>query len=178
MARRTRRRYSRRRDKWSPNIVKIATTCIAPVGEFFIEEELAKNPAQSSSGISQKFTAKNFDISFTIEASNPGSLNYLEAITAYIMFVPQGFNLTSSSYAEHPEWILNYKYLGSPTSELTQTPNLIATQQYQPFKVKSRLSRKLNTGDRIVLYIQGSNGDEIERQFNIFGLVRWWSKAN
>ena len=181
MARYRRRRYYKRRGgRWSPNIIKVSNTNIAAIGEFFNYEDLAVNPTQSTTGVSQAFTVKNIEISFTIEGSTSNKIEYIESVTAYVMYVPQGMTITSSYYAEHPEYIMAYKYLGSPTVEYT--PNLsgnpISSQQYQPYKIKTRMSRKLQTGDRLVLYIQGSNEYTENVNYKIDGIVRWWSKAN
>jgi len=178
MARRRYRRYRRRSGRWAPNIVKISSTNNASVGEFYNYENLALNPVQTTTGVSQAFTVKNVEISFTIEGSVGGNTNYIESVTAYVMYVPQGMNITSSYYAEHPEYIMAYKYLGSPTIEYNPTTGIPQTQNYQPFKIRTRMSRKLQTGDRVILFIQGSNDYTATTQYKIDGVVRWWSKAN
>lgn len=176
MARRRYRRFRRRSGRWAPNIVKISSQVNATSGEFSNAEDLATNPLQSTTGVAQTFTVKNFEITFTLEGTDTNSMNNLESITAYVMYVPQGMTVTSSYYAQHPEYIMAYKYLGSPTS---YTSNQVTEQQnYQPYKIKTRLSRKLQTGDRIILYIQGSNQTSSTLTYIINGIVRWWSKAN
>lgn len=177
MARRRYRRYRRRSGRWAPNIVKVSSTNTASPGEFSNDEDLAVNPIQVNTGVSQTFTVKNLEISFTIEASeSSAAITNLEAITAYIMYVPQGMVVNSGYYADHPEYIMAYKYIGSPSGD----PVVSGTrgQQYQPYKIRTRLSRKLQTGDKIILYIQGSNESNGNLNYNIAGLVRWWSKAN
>lgn len=170
------RRYRRRSGRWAPNIVKISNTILATPGEFSASEDLATNSVQVNTGVSQTFTVKNVEITFNLE-SGTGSQGYLEALTAYIMFVPQGMTVSSSYYAEHPEYIMAYKYIGSPSSDSTGgTANY--GQNYQPYRIRTRLSRKLQTGDRIILYVQGSNENTNSVNFNIGGIVRWWSKAN
>jgi hypothetical protein len=178
--RRYRRSYRRRSGRWAPNIVKISSTVNAPSGEFSNSEDLALNPIQLNTGVSQAFTVKNFEISFTIEAETVTALNLIESITAYIMYVPQGMTVTNGYYAEHPEYIMAYKYLGQPTAARLNSFNeqQIENQQYQPYRIRTRLSRKLQTGDRVILYIQGSNQSTTTQQYNINGIVRWWSKAN
>lgn len=186
MARSTRRKYWKRRfgTRWAPNIVKISNLNQASPGEFYNVEDLAENPIQTNTGVSQTFTVKNFEITFTIEPTGTGNSS-LESITAYIMYVPQGMALTGNYYADHPEYIMAYKYLGSPSGILpvaVSQGNIsnYETQQYQPIKIRSRLSRKLQTGDKVVLYIQGSNESAVGATVNytIDGIVRWWSKAN
>lgn len=185
MARRRYRRRRRRSGRWAPNIVKISNNIDATAGEWYYAEELALNPIQQSSGVSQTFTAKNFEINFTLENGNSfqdQSNQQIESVTAYIMYVPQGMNITSSYYAEHPEYILAYKYLGSPHGLLWyyfgEGPTSTEIQQYQPYRIRSRLSRKLQTGDRIILYLQGSNQATTTRSILLNGIIRWWSKAN
>lgn len=178
MARASRKRYYRNyiytpKAKWSPNIQEIPTTSINATANstFFHSFTLAYNPPQTTTTVSQVFTVKNVEVNFYIDttASQHASL---EDITAYIMFLPQGMTITPDYNVNHPEYILAYKYLGSPTNESY-------SQQYQPIRVKSRLSRKLQSGDNIILFIKGSNtlvsGDIT---FDIHALIRWWTKAN
>lgn len=180
MAKYRRRRYFKRKSgRWAPNIVKISNTNTALPGEFYNIEDLAENPVQVNSGVSQTFTVKNIEINFTLEGSVGGDTSYIESVTAYVMFVPQGMTITSSYYAQHPEYIMTYKYLGSPTIEYTPgSAGVPQTQNYQPFRIKTRMSRKLQSGDRIILYIQGSNDNTTSSTYKIDGIVRWWSKAN
>lgn len=177
MAKARRRRFRRKSGSWSPNILKISNLNNASSGEFFNYEDLAVNPVQSNSGVSQTFTVKNIEISFAIEGSiGADTAAYIESVTAYVMYVPQGMNITPGYYAEHPEYIMAYKFLGSPTIETTGAT--VFGQNYQPFKVKTRLSRKLQSGDKIILFIQGSNENNTISKYKIDGIVRWWSKAN
>ena len=175
MARRRYRRYRRRSGRWAPNIIKVSDRLFAPSGEWGVSEDLAVNPIQVNTGVSQTYTVKNFEISFSLETAT-ASGGYLESITIYVMYVPQGMAVSSSYYAEHPEYIMAYKYIGSPG--VISTTNSEEGQQYQPIKIRSRLSRKLQTGDKVILFVQGSNEYSSSVQFNIDGIVRWWSKAN
>ena len=174
MAKYRRRRYRRKTGRWAPNIVKVSNQLLAPFGEFGLSEDLAINPIQSNTGVSQTYTTKNFEITFTIESGELGGI--LESITVYVMYVPQGMNVGSDYYAQHPEYIMAYKYLGSPGN--VSNNNYDAGQKYQPYKIKSRLSRKLQTGDKVILFVQGSNPGNNTVAFCLDGIVRWWSKAN
>lgn len=170
MARRYRRRYYKKA-KWCPNLSNILNSEItAHAGRFSATSTLTTNPNNSSSTVSQIYTVKNIEISFSIENGNPT----LDGITAFIMFVPQGMNIGEDYHINHPEYIMAYKYLGNPTIPA----NSMGGQQYQPIRVRSRLSRKLNTGDSIILYITGQNSGSSGASFNLSGLVRWWTKAN
>lgn len=180
MARSTRRKYYKRRSgRWAPNITKIRDSITASnvQGDFSGNAVLCQNPTQLNTRVSQAYTVKNFEITFTIEADTASALSGLEGITAYIMYVPQSMNVTSSYYEQHPEYILNYKYLGSPTS-YTQTTGTGEIQTFQPIRMKTRLARKLQTGDAIILFIQGTNTTSASQTLLIDGIVRWWTKAN
>ena len=180
MARSTRRKfYKRKSGRWAPNITKIRDSIVAnnTQGDFSGNAVLCQNPTQNNARVSQAYTVKNFEITFTIEGETASALYGLEGITAYIMYVPQSMNVTSSYYEQHPEYILNYKYLGSPTT-LSQTSGTGETQTFQPVRMKTRLARKLQTGDAIILYIHGTNTTNASQTLLVDGIVRWWTKAN
>lgn len=185
MAKYRRRRYGfkRRIGKWSPNIDQIIDSfAVTNNGQFGYATTLAVNPTTTSStSISQVFTVKNIDASFVFEAND--QINTLEGITFFLMYVPQGYNEQQSDLPQqHPEWVMNYKFIGSPSYEqpVEGTLNYQSSQQYQPTKVRTRLSRKLNTGDRIVLFVQGYRQGTQTTAINITmsGLVRWWTRSN
>lgn len=182
------RRYYRRSGRWAANIQEINALLDATPGTFSRVETLVLNEIQLPTKTSQTYTVKNIEITFNISTE---AINYeedtvynLEGITAYIMYVPQGMNITNNYNTQHPEYILAYKYIGSPNTELNQggsagNAQMSIGQQYQPIKVRSRLARKLQTGDNIVLFIKGINQSTSETiNFRVNGLVRWWTKAN
>lgn len=172
MAKTGRRRYYRKKGRWSSNISQLANTIISvpsDIGFFSGSTTLATNPVQSNLGVSQVYTVKNFETSFTIDSN--ATPEAIESITAFIMFVPQGMNVTENYPMDHPEFIMNYRYLGSPTLDAP-------TSQAAPYKLKTRLSRKLNTGDSIILLIRAYHTQGSQTTMAVHGLVRWWTKAN
>ena len=172
MARRyyRRRRYYRKRKIWSSNISKIQSTSqSAQSGNFNNYITLCENPVQSNSSISQKYTVKNIELSYQFEVAT-ASVESLENICVYIMYVPQGMDVTNSLVTYHPEYIMAYRYLGTPNDDGDNYRN--------PLFIKTRLSRTLNTGDRIMLVLNGYNQSTSYVSYNMFGIVRWWSKAN
>jgi len=177
MARTKRTRRRMKRSRWSANIQELNNqTLPAHSGQWSGTMTLATNPTQNVLGVSNIYTVKNFDINFTIESTNNiDGANALEAITAYIMFVPQGMNIDEHYNTNHPEYILNYKYLGSPPGTTTAGAEL---QQFQPFRIRTRLSRKLQTGDSVILFLKGTNTSSTDVNVFISGLIRWWTKAN
>lgn len=179
MARATRKRYYTKKSttKWSPNIQEITTTTVqaSASSTFFQSFILAFNPTQVNTAVSQVFTVKNVEVSFYIDSNIVASGVDIEDVAAYIMFVPQGMNITVDYNKQHPEYIMAYKFLGSPSPENTTNTG----QQYQPQRIKTRLMRKLQSGDNIILFIKGNNISQTDqRSFDFHGLVRWWTKAN
>ena len=92
---------------------------------------LAFNPTQVNTAVSQVFTVKNVEVSFYID-SDAQNTSAVEDIAAYIMFVPQGMNITVDYNIQHPEYIMAYKFLGSPSPDTGNGGG----QQYQPQRVK------------------------------------------
>lgn len=170
MARTKRTRRFRRPSRWSANIREFnAQGFTIPGGSFYTQSALTTNPTQSVLGVSQTYTCKNFKIDATIETSSAQNLQ-IEAVTVYVMYVPQGMVITENYNLDHPEYIMAYKYLGSPTND--------GYQQYQPFRISTRLSRKLQTGDSVILFLKGYNESAESVNMTLNGLVRWWTKAN
>jgi hypothetical protein len=165
------RNYNRRsRPKWSANITHHVGEVIplAAASTFFHTTVLSFNPIQTNTTVPQIFTVKNVEFNGTMEMTSAN--NNIENLCAFIMFVPQGMTITASYDIDHPEYIMAMKYYGSPS--------LDGQQQYQPLKVKTRLSRKLNTGDSIVLYLKGFNVGTTGTNLEYSGITRWWTKAN
>ena len=135
MARKTRRRYYRRKGRWSANIKNINDTVSLNSGINGNSIDLCLNPVQNDITVSQQFTVKNIELSVFAEVNDSSGL--IENIEHYIMFVPQGMNLTTDYNLEHPEYIMAYYYQGNPLSE-TSVPNL-----GWKLKIKSRITSSL-----------------------------------
>lgn len=169
MARRSqKRKYFYRKGRWSANIKDISSfNNISSDSSFYITSDLCLNPPQNDSSVSQQYTVKNVEFSFTFESNLPESI---EGLSGYIMFVPQGMTVTEVYPNLHPEYIMACRFLGNPSSDLDIYRN--------PIKIKTRLSRRLQTGDKIIFLLKGGT-DAVENiQLVSRGLVRWWTKAN
>ena len=131
MARYRRRRYYRKKSgRWSANIQEISSDIVNAVsGANYSSTVLAFNPLQTNTATSQVYTVKNFEISFTFE-SPAEVIENIEDITAYIMFVPQGMTITASYNNQHPEYIMAYKYIGSPVISYPSSSSANETQQF------------------------------------------------
>lgn len=177
------RRYRRRSGRWSSNIQTLAniTTSTPANSTFFTYRDLAANPVQDNTTVSQKYTVKNVELTYEIDASDANSQRYLESMVSYIMYVPEGYAVTETLPNLHPEWIMAYRFLGSPNVELSSSTASSAVAigpGRNPLRIKTRLARTLNTGDKIILLITGINTDSNARSFDYNGIVRWWTKAN
>ena len=171
MARRYRnRRYFRKRGRWSSNIGNVEQgVSYLSNRSSFTSLILCKNPIQSADTISQKYTIKNVEFQFIIEADS-AYISNVENLCVYLVYVPQGYSVQSDFINYHPEYIMGYKFLGTPNDDNDNFRN--------PLIIKSRLARKLNTGDSINLVTTYTNDSSNTVNGFVRGVVRWWSKAN
>lgn len=184
MARRRYRRYYRRRGKkWSTRLNNFSgAQSAAASGNFVIYQNLCQNPAQSIDTISQLYTVKNIDCSIELQA---GSTAVIENLQAYVMYIPQGYIPTGvpSAYAnapfEHPEWIMAHRFYGSPQVEYQSNNAVTNTPGFPPLKLRTRMARKLDTGDRVIVIILGNNTSATaSAELTYSGLVKYNTKAN
>lgn len=170
----------RRKGRWSANIKKLTTQTITAAGssDFYASTDLCQNPVQNEASVSQQYTVKNVELSFEFELNSGGS-NYagIEGIVCYIMYVPQGMTVDNNYPNYHPEYIMAMRFLGSPNLE-TPTGGTPINAGRNPLRIKTRLARRLQTGDKVILFINGTNGSNNSTTLNFNGLIRWWTKAN
>ena len=163
---------------WSTRISNVEGYQSASGGnKYIINYNLCQNPAQSDSTVSNKFTVKNIDLQLEVGIENAGQNTDLEDFQVFICYVPQGYvpSGTPSLYEnvpyDHPEWIMVHRYVGLPLAD--------SSTSYLPLHIKSRLARKLDTGDRIVLIILGKNtSTSTSYQIVYRGIVKYNTKAN
>jgi len=161
-----------KKGRWSANIKNIQETLDVDKDQtFFYNQILCENPPQAQNSVSQQYTAKNFEFTFELESTSNDEL-WFENLMGYIMFVPQGYNVDDQLPFKHPEWIMAYKYYGSPKADETPLPI---------FRIRTRLARRLQTGDSIIFLLIGRTQaweGTSKKRLNPKGLVRWWTKAN
>lgn len=145
---------------------------------YIIYQNLCQNPAQDVNTVSQLFTVKN--INCQVEMEGEGTYQLIENLQAYVIFVPQGYVPTGAPSAyetlpfDHPEWIMAHRYYGSAQHQLNST-----TPGFPPIRLSSRLARKLDTGDRVILLILGTNtSGDASTTLDYRGLVKFNTKAN
>ena len=180
------RKYTRRnRTRWSSNIIDVGPSDFVltnPEGWNSTEVTLITNPDYSSALTSNLYTIKNVEVSINFDTDYAGTNDPkgIENLQFYIMYVPQSMYVGQDYAIKHPEYIMAMRYYGEPGQETTQNLNGLAQFTYAPsLKIKTRLSRKLNTGDRIILFIRAANTTNNATIKTTFGgLCRWWTKAN
>jgi len=172
------RKYSRRnRKSWSTRLLTFkGAQSVAPGIAYVIYSNLCQNPAQDINTVSNLYTVKNINCQVELEGEGQ-----IENLQAYIMYVPQGYVPTGvpSEYAnlpfDHPEWIMAHRFYGSPQREGSNI-----TPGFPPLRLFSRLARKLDTGDRVILLILGENTNAGTASITLDyqGLVKFNTKAN
>ena len=176
MARKRRtRKYYRKKGRWSANINNINSVQRFEPGTNYLAVTLQSNPAQNQATVSQQYTVKNVELSYEIEVTANNAARGIENLQGYIIYVPQGMIITETLPYNHPEYIMAYRWLGSPNYEDGNNPENVGRN---PMFIKSRLSRRLQTGDSIVFLVIGTNDFEVNLDVSIRGLVRYWTKAN
>lgn len=179
------RRYRRyyKKGKWSSNIKAIGPNSfnIQPQSTDVVVHTLVVNPPYESNSSypvgNNIMRVKNVEVSAELETPiSSGSTNrFIECCTLYLMYVPEGYAVTKDTPIQHPEWIMAYQFIGSPNTE--DEDHSYVNNNVK--RIKSRLSRNLNTGDRIVFVISAFNeSTQNTHQLIYSGLVRWWTKAN
>lgn len=146
---RTRPRYYGKRRKWSPTLLQSNMTLEVPqtgdtaVTAFNVSVLCANSAVVGvDTPVSTVIKVKNFRVNIDITATN----NFLRNNFYAIMFIPQGFTPTADTPTQHPEWIMAWR-THDPSSTSVSTAVGIRN-----FQISSRLTRNLNSGDRIVLY--------------------------
>ena len=90
------------------------------------------------------------------------------------MYVPQGMTITVDYPKQHPEYIMGMRFYGSPEYE-----NSSIGSMRNPLSIRTRLARRLQTGDKIIFLLLGQNtntSNVLNLQIN--GVLRWNTKAN
>lgn len=115
-------------------------------------------------------TVRSFTTDLVIQMKANQTYSQYEKVQHFLMFLPEGHNVTPNLPFQHPEWILSYSYQGSPPAE-DQTIGF-------NFRKRSRKTRKLRPGDKIFLFTLGQNEASGSIVINVSGLVKYFSKMN
>lgn len=171
MAKTKYRKYYKK-SKWSANIKQIVNEQINAHGQssFYGYIPLCTNPAQSDNTVSQQFTVARTQFSFTLDSYLSGTDSRLDSATGYIMFVPQGYQITNDIVYQHPDWILSMRFYGKIVAD-SESANI------RPLSIRTNMKRRLQTGDQLIFLLTGANTYEQNLTIQLNGVIRWWTKA-
>lgn len=177
------RKYTRasRRSRWASNIVDIGPNSFVlstPSDWNFTEYTLITNPDYSNQLTSNLYTIKNVEVAINFDTSTLANSEAIENLQFYIMYAPQSIAVGQDYAIKHPEFIMAMRYYGEPGVDSTNNQLNMAPSYAGPLRIKTRLSRKLNTGDRIILFIRAANTTTSSATAQYGGICRWWTKAN
>lgn len=168
------RRYYKK-SKYASNIIDIGPSefVLNQNGWNFTEVTLVTNPAYSPTTTSSISKVKNVEVAMNFDCTSIVTKRDIENLQFYIVYVPEGMYVGNDYIQKHPEFIMAMRYYGEPSGDND------ASAQSFVLKIKSRLARNLNTGDKIILYIRGANVS-LDTSYNIGygGICRWWTKTN
>lgn len=170
-----------KKSRWASNIVDIGpnTFSLGVVSDWnFTEYTLITNPDYSNQLTSNLYTIKNVEVAINFDTSTLANSQAIENLQFYIMYAPQSIAVGQDYAIKHPEYIMAMRYYGEPGVDTLNNQTDTAPSYAGPLRIKTRLSRKLNTGDRIILLIRAANTTTSTAQCQYGGICRWWTKAN
>lgn len=150
-----RRRYTRvyrrvAKKKWCPILKQVLTTTSTLGGNTtdvvtFSYATLCQNAVTTGDNVPvpvpTMIKVKNFKCVLDIATSSATvARNNFYAI----MYIPQGYTVTTTTPQDHPEWIMVWRTVDRGLSGTENT-----TENVQ---ISSRLARNLNSGDSVILY--------------------------
>lgn len=177
MARRRYFRYYPRtrvaKKKWATNYKTIE--CSNNSSAIYKYEVLCENKAQSGTPTPVILKAGNFKIQGDCSVSNPSpSTLGILYLRVFVLYVPEGWALTNlgAIVTDHPEWIMAWSAVDLPVTSAAQTSG------GNKFSLSSRLKRNLNSGDKIVFYIDPTVTSSDNAVIHVLGAAQYWTCAN
>lgn len=177
MTRRNNRRSNKQPKLKNNQILQLKEQFTAASGNFYTYMDLITNPSNLNPDALTGYveTIGRFTIDCTLEGAQ--SLNN---VAMFVMYIPEGYAINTQTPGsnnvlnQHPEWIMAYKYLGSPTQATSDQ----VSQGCQPTRIRSRVRRNLMTGDRIVLLIAGTNSATQASAGTLWAYLKFASRIN
>lgn len=145
---------------WASNIVQ------KDLSYPTVYQELCSNAVQAPNAPPTPIIIKagNFKIKGDGTASASGAVN------VFIMYLPESWGTTetdlNSAVSSHPEWVMGWTTLNISSA---------AGNDVNAFSITSRLKRNLNSGDRIVLFVQPVGGN---KSFTLAFTAQFFTRAN
>ena len=115
----------------------------------FLAADLVVNSAESATPTPTIIKTKHFKMSVDTYVQ-AGSAIIIGPIVAYIMYVPQGYTLATTTPIDHPEWVLAWRTIDTSASNVNNGYHNSVT-------MSSSLSRNLNSGDTIKVVFIATN---------------------
>ena len=115
----------------------------------YLSADLVVNSAETATPTPTIIKAKHFKMSVDTYV-NAGATIAIGPIVAYIMYVPQGYTLTTNTPVDHPEWVLTWRTIDTSNSSIN-------TGYHATVSMSSSLSRNLNSGDSIKIVLIANN---------------------
>ena len=182
MARYYRRRYTRvvkPKKKWGSNMIGVEMNVVnsgQTITGGYHAVTLATNKTETTSPTPVIVKTGNFKVQGDLHYTGSGTSVGHPSAMLYVVFVPQGMEPTtyaaaSSLIANHPEWILAWRFL---ESNIVNAAGIVDTNR---FSFSSRLKRNLNSGDSILaILLVGSLG--VGQTCTVNGMCQFWTCAN
>jgi hypothetical protein len=155
--------------------ITIGGTTWASNSRFTFGTKLAENTSAASSAAPHIVTVKNIDLTAYI-SSPTGAADHWHNLIVAIMKIPEAFvddwAATTQDYVhQHPEWVINYKYIAKPSD----TGDLAIAQ---PLRVRNGRSITLYPGDKLVAVLTGSSNTNSAYSIQAEGEIRYVVRAN
>lgn len=162
-----RRSYVKRvypRKRWASNISSknMLATLEAGSKTTWLFTGLVSNSSQSSTPTPTLLKFGRLKLKGDVRTDLSNNSNYVSGIM-YVVFLPEGYNLTPDIISQHPEYIMGW----------TQ----ISLDSGNTFSFSSSLKRNLNSGDQIILMItvDSTNSTQNARVFNFYVTAQYWT---
>ena len=148
-----RRNYGSNKKKWA-SFLKAATipeVTVVPGSSSFAAVDFVVNSAQTATPTPTIIKAKHFKLSIDMHVKASITANVIGPIVCYLMYIPQGYTLATTTPTDHPEWVITWRSVDT-TGVTAGTPT-----HSDRISMSSSLSRNLNSGDTIKLVVISSN---------------------
>ena len=154
------------RKRWASNIVTKNTLLTIDAGSktTWVFTGLVANSSQSDTPTPTLLKFGRCKIKGDIRTDVANNNNFVSGIM-YIVFLPEGFNLTPDLISNHPEYLIGWTQLSLDSGNT--------------FSFSSTLKRNLNSGDKVVaLFTADSvNSTSNARNFNLYFTVQYWTTS-
>ena len=164
-----RRSYVKRvypRKRWASNIYTKNNLLTLANGEktSWVFDVLVSNSAQSEVPTPTLLKFGRLKLKGDIRTDAASNNNFVSGIM-YVLYVPEGFNITPDIIKYHPEYIMGWTQLSLDSGNI--------------FSFSSALKRNLNSGDKIIIMftIDSVNSVQAARNFNFYYTAQYWTAS-